>query len=171
MSFDFNIHLPKSLPSGDEVSLSPYEWCKHHFQLVFVKTTKNGSRYRLRCPMCLLPEKPGQSGVGKERAISEMGQIRVQNALEIDRFRDEPEKISVIRWVVRRIRYQEYLLSPEWQEIRSQALEASGGKCERCGANADHVHHKTYENFGNENLHELEALCVPCHHAEHGRVF
>jgi replicative DNA helicase len=61
--------------------------------------------------------------------------------------------------------YQEYLNSPEWQEVRLVALKRSGNKCQICGSkhNLD-VHHNSYANLGNEHKH-LEDLIVLC--AEH----
>lgn len=65
--------------------------------------------------------------------------------------------------------YQEYLNSPEWQEVRLVALKRSGNKCQICGSkhNLD-VHHNSYTNLGNEHKH-LEDLIVLC--AEHHLLY
>jgi 5-methylcytosine-specific restriction endonuclease McrA len=33
-----------------------------------------------------------------------------------------------------------------------------------------HVHHKTYRNFGMEDMDDLEVLCKVCHQNEHRRL-
>jgi len=174
MILDFNESKPRPLPSGAEITLSQYDWCKHHFMLVFKHETANGPRFRLRCPMCTKPEKQGIPGVGIDRAIKNMGRVRVENAIDWDLFKsveDFYNRRQIIRNAVRRIRYHEYLSSEKWLQIREAVISRSNGACERCGSKAEHVHHKTYENLGNEKLQDLEALCLPCHHQEHGRVF
>ena len=64
--------------------------------------------------------------------------------------------------------YEDYLKSPAWREKRKEVLARSGGYCEQCcTAKARHVHHKTYDRLGNEDLDDLEALCIPCHASKH----
>lgn len=49
----------------------------------------------------------------------------------------------------------------------------AGSKCEHCGVTVSrrkgtgHVHHKTYEREGNEDLRDLELLCLQCHNERH----
>jgi hypothetical protein len=59
--------------------------------------------------------------------------------------------------------YVAYLRSPEWATRRAEALARAGGRCERCGAPAREVHHRTYERVGAERPEDLQALCAPCH--------
>lgn len=67
-------------------------------------------------------------------------------------------------------RYDAYMASPEWRERRSKVFERCRGFCEGCGkAQATHVHHLTYEHFGEEFLWELKAVCLGCHERVHGR--
>lgn len=65
----------------------------------------------------------------------------------------------------RRAQYQARLLLPDWrEEIRPAVLRRCGGICQGCGIRkAVHVHHVTYEHFGNEFLFELIGLCEECH--------
>lgn len=46
-------------------------------------------------------------------------------------------------------------------------MARSRGQCERCGGRAEHVHHLTYERLGDEDLCDLQALCIECHRLEH----
>ncbi len=58
--------------------------------------------------------------------------------------------------------------TPEWQYLREAALRRAGQRCEACNSEAElHVHHRTYENIGNENLSDLLVLCASCHTAIH----
>jgi HNH endonuclease len=62
-----------------------------------------------------------------------------------------------------RARYDEYILSPQW-EAKRQKVFLERDRCERCGrANLLEVHHVTYERLGREPDSELEVLCSFCH--------
>ena len=63
-----------------------------------------------------------------------------------------------------------------WQIARTVKIEATQGKCERCGAVGEEVHHKIrlmVENVNDVyislNQDNLELLCRDCHNDEHGR--
>lgn len=65
-------------------------------------------------------------------------------------------------------KYQKYMRSEAWRSKRRQVLNRAKGRCEKCRErNADHVHHITYQQLGNEPLHDLIALCWQCHNDEH----
>lgn len=69
--------------------------------------------------------------------------------------------------------------SKTWQQCRTSYLKSVGGLCERCYQKglfipAKIVHHKTYltpDNINDPdvslNWDNLEAICKPCHEAEH----
>lgn len=60
--------------------------------------------------------------------------------------------------------YQTYLASREWSLLREQVRQRSGNVCEHCfSAPQQAVHHLTYERIGNEDLHDLMAICNACH--------
>ena len=65
--------------------------------------------------------------------------------------------------------YKKYLESTNWKEKRRRVLERDGNLC-ICGERAIHVHHKTYENLGQERLSDLVALCKNCHDGYHGHL-
>jgi len=63
-----------------------------------------------------------------------------------------------------------------WQVAREIKIREANGKCERCGALGEEVHHKirlTVLNVTNPeislNQENLELLCKKCHNAEHKR--
>lgn len=66
--------------------------------------------------------------------------------------------------------------SISWQVAREIKIREANGKCERCGALGEEVHHKirlTVLNVSNPeislNKENLELLCKKCHNAEHKR--
>ena len=67
-----------------------------------------------------------------------------------------------------RERYEAYMRSGHWSRKKRLLMAPRKYTCERCGAKAKDVHHKTYERFGNERYADLEALCRACHNKEHG---
>jgi hypothetical protein len=66
--------------------------------------------------------------------------------------------------------YWNYLLSPQWAERRQAVLDRAGGRCERCGTEAERleVHHLHYRTIFRETPEDLQAVCRPCHAQEHG---
>lgn len=65
----------------------------------------------------------------------------------------------------RKMEYNRYMDSPEWQKKREAVFKAQGKKCRRCGSERGvlHVHHLTYARFGHEDLEDLQVLCEGCH--------
>jgi hypothetical protein len=67
--------------------------------------------------------------------------------------------------------YQKYLKSNKWKAIRKFILEDRNKSCERCNKKPLlkflHVHHKTYVRIFNEQMSDLELLCVDCHRKHH----
>lgn len=67
--------------------------------------------------------------------------------------------------------YWEYLNTPEWQNRRKLKLKDAGYRCQLCNSDGTlDVHHRTYENRGNEPLSDLIVLCRPCHERFHLEV-
>jgi 5-methylcytosine-specific restriction endonuclease McrA len=66
--------------------------------------------------------------------------------------------------------YRKHIASPQWRKgaARLGELEAADSKCRICSAEAApgsplEVHHRTYENLGNESVGDLTTLCRDCH--------
>ncbi len=67
-------------------------------------------------------------------------------------------------------KYNSFLQSPYWKEVRDLVLKRDEYKC-KCGAKTYlQVHHLTYENHLNEknNLQDLITVCRKCHKEIHG---
>lgn len=63
-----------------------------------------------------------------------------------------------------REKYQAYLASREWAELREKIKLRSWGNCEYCGlSHSESVHHITYDRIYNENLEDLLDVCNQCH--------
>ena len=65
--------------------------------------------------------------------------------------------------------YQIYLNSESWKSKRDKLFASVGEICADCGKKKKlQAHHLTYDNFGNEPLSDLLALCKTCHMERHG---
>jgi hypothetical protein len=62
-----------------------------------------------------------------------------------------------------RLRYEKYIVSPEWYVLRDIIMKRDGFVCQICNKPAEEVHHLTYKHLGNEHLFELISLCKKCH--------
>ncbi len=80
----------------------------------------------------------------------------------------------MVRWI-NGINATEYYQSEQWKWIRELTYQMVGFICQRCGSLGRqvggnkilHAHHKTYNNFGSENLEDLECVCSQCHKRIH----
>lgn len=65
--------------------------------------------------------------------------------------------------------YAEYLQSEYWQDLRNQALDRAGYRCQLCNERKGlQVHHRSYERRGLPGeLQDLTVLCGDCHEAVH----
>lgn len=69
--------------------------------------------------------------------------------------------------------YQQYLISPEWEQKRQERLRIDGYRCRGCGRpntaqNPLQCHHINYYRFGEENVYtDLVSLCESCHKGIH----
>jgi len=67
-------------------------------------------------------------------------------------------------------KYQAYLCSPQWGQLRAIVTDRSGGICERCRCNpAAAVHHLTYIRKYAELPEDLLHICQGCHDFTHGK--
>jgi hypothetical protein len=106
------------------------------------------------------PDVEGQPP-GDEEPENDGGYIDALDRWVADRSKEER--------VSRRERYETFLRSRDWQEIRRGAIERSKGVCSQCGASTSlQVHHRTCDRFGGRELsRDLVVLCQPCHAARH----
>jgi 5-methylcytosine-specific restriction endonuclease McrA len=70
---------------------------------------------------------------------------------------------------LRKMRFAEYRVQPEWQVRRVQALTRARYRCQM-GASHEaplDVHHNCYQNYGDERPEDLVVLCRACHQKFH----
>lgn len=70
-----------------------------------------------------------------------------------------------------REKYQQYLLTDHWKQLRSKVIERDGNACCWCKCTAQlQVHHKIYRATPYDTiLEDLETLCEACHAGIHGK--
>lgn len=67
-----------------------------------------------------------------------------------------------------RVRYEDYIKSPEWKQKSDDAKARAGFKCQLCGNRKElTTHHNTYRNLGHEPPEDLIVLCWKCHKTFH----
>jgi hypothetical protein len=69
-------------------------------------------------------------------------------------------------------RYNAYLLSDEWRELRRRVMTRDRFMCRKCEERpAQQVHHLHYERTGHEEESDLISVCLSCHACLHpGRL-
>ena len=67
-------------------------------------------------------------------------------------------------------KYQDYLKTIHWYQLKQRALVRSSYKCEKCQSNIKlQVHHKFYRpDLLDTLIEDLMVLCCVCHKKEHG---
>lgn len=83
---------------------------------------------------------------------------------------DEFQKARILYY--RNMPYSNYLQTDHWQNLRLKMLQLAGYRCQLCntGNTVLHVHHRTYENRGNEDQSDLIVLCANCHGKFHDKL-
>lgn len=112
---------------------------------------RNGDKYdQARCPTC------------------EEIEARKSADRTIHWQREEEKRLAEILRL-RTMPYKEYLQTEHWRNLRGQMLKRAKFHCQLCnrGDISLHVHHRTYERRGNEQLSDLIVLCATCHETFH----
>jgi len=94
--------------------------------------------------------------------------MRVEESRRKEREDKEATRLEVER--LRRLPYRQYLRSDWWMLVKRQKKKRAGFRCEMCSSSKNlEVHHKTYENRGNEHWEDLIVLCLICHERHHSK--
>jgi hypothetical protein len=76
------------------------------------------------------------------------------------------EEISLLK----KLSYKDYLQTEWWKSVRQKALKRSLFRCQLCNNPEKlNVHHRSYENIGNEKDCDLITLCQWCHAKFHDK--
>lgn len=95
--------------------------------------------------------------------------IPSKNTLDI--ITSNVEKTEIEINILKFMMYKDYLQTHHWKETRENALIKSNYKCALCNSIVQlNVHHKTYENRGNEKPEDLIVLCRNCHAKFHDKL-
>ncbi len=107
--------------------------------------------------------------VARIRALGHEPSPALLNALEKnERPAVRPAADRKKRQTSRQRKYNGHLRSTYWLAMRRALFAERGKSCEWCHATAKlHVHHVTYERFGQERPEDLVILCRDCHMRVH----
>lgn len=85
----------------------------------------------------------------------------------------DPDSMKVIQLLkstslgCKKQRYQEYLRTEYWRQLKEKMRELAKGRCEDCGLHENIValqlHHQCYDRIGQEEESDLRLICEECH--------
>lgn len=81
--------------------------------------------------------------------------------------------IKIIKERICKMPYKDFLDTLYWDLVRTLKKEQANYKCELCnGSTKLNVHHKSYDNHGDEyhHLEDLIVLCSDCHAKFHNKL-
>ncbi len=98
-------------------------------------------------------------------ALDELVIVGLMNQVPFGGHRRSKDAPSLIK-SRRDMPYEEFLKTEYWQSVCGIVYARFGGHCATCNSSKMlHVHHRTYENKGDEFNHigDLTLLCATCH--------
>lgn len=112
------------------------------------------------------PDYPGLNKIDFHSTASDKG-MRILAELNLTEQERKAQKQMTLPYA----NYDEYLQHPQYRAVRAQAVERSGGRCERCdGRPMTEVHHLQYPAWGTfDTVDNLLAICHECHCEIHGK--
>jgi len=141
--------------------------CKHQdVRLVFLDKINGTRAYQWQCQACFhLSQWIGKNTIDIAKAVPrveiDFGELQQALRFERESTTDEIKTRNNKEWWDW---YNQYLLTPQWKNIRDRVLRRASFRCEGCGvAPATSVHHLTYKRVGKEMLFDLVAVCQKCH--------
>ncbi len=167
-----------------------FEWCRSCYEFdvkyvsgqccfnpdtVIARKIREDGKYNLRkyCMNCQKFQGPVISSKNKDVSIYPIEEESREDNSEysslFQRLTEAKRRASSKNW---HERYEQYLKSSDWKELRAKVLERDNMQCKSCGCSeATEVHHLTYDgyNAGFTPLWQLESVCRPCHESIHGR--
>ncbi len=157
-----------------------YKVCTHQDKKIPIKVIISDGRTQVRlfCPICCKMD----SKIEKQDHY-DLNKLPTKNMTDYHNYRNrinesEKEEVQELlsklyqgKYDILIDRYQKYLLSNEWRDIRKLALERDRYICQICNKVAEEVHHLTYAHLGHEYLFELVSLCQDCHETQYPSSF
>jgi hypothetical protein len=125
----------------------------------------NGSFFR---SMADLTEDSGISIDSVKRGMIEL--VKGKFIYKTKGYTGKSNEYKILDFKKQWINYKEYLKSEEWKKKSKKALIRANFRCQLCNKKDEiHIHHRTYENLGNEKESDLIALCKGCHKKFHSK--
>lgn len=150
--------------------------CENIFHIGYIEV--NGYRHhRVFCATCReVIAYPSLSVIKAWRDYYEDGVVRESMAIYLAQMTEEmvdltPYEPKFSHKIPRLLleQYTDYIQSQKWQRQRNNRMAIDNNECKLCFSKAKlHVHHITYDNFGNEPMSELITVCKSCHEKIHG---
>jgi ribosomal protein S14 len=154
-----------------------FKECVHEYSIFKVDQGNGSLHIKTKCRLC------GQHKQAHKKVDFDLNKLKLfDNQVETNCYNKRNEIIQKFetrrrsyllarrkatnQWNIQKW-YYGYLESEMWRRKREFILKRSENKCERCGDNAKHVHHKTYDRVGYEQPEDLMAVCLSCHGKEH----
>lgn len=81
----------------------------------------------------------------------------------------EYDKFTLAQFI-KSMDYKEFLQTPYWKAIAERVKYKAKNKCQLCNGTEDlNVHHRSYENHGDElnHMEDLICICQSCHQKHH----
>ncbi len=73
---------------------------------------------------------------------------------------------------LRKVKYNAYIASPEWEIKRQEVFNKKWCSCEKCWSNKSlQIHHWTYTRLYKEKMKDLFVLCSNCHNELHKKYW
>lgn len=155
----------------------PIEMSYNEIESLIYDSVLNGTHldHEYVCDVC---EKKGRGfKIRKKKKLSKIKDILLgfrerdsDPVFEFDDILEVHRLFPEIAFRLRSMKYRDFLRTVYWRYISAHIKEESGKRCSLCGRYGSmNVHHRTYENHGEEALHteDLICLCSKCHKNYH----
>lgn len=168
--YEITYHNVYECPNcGYQKALLIDDCCRDPFKIVIIDRTMKTDRLLYQCKNC-------GGIVNKNKPLSfKIYSDQIRDEINIERFNEWKENHNydylAVKDQILEHNYKlsnfgklnEHYASEEYRTIRKQALIRDNYKCQKCGNEAEEVHHLTYDNFPNEKIEDLQSLCSNCH--------
>lgn len=124
---------------------------------------KNEKEYREECTDRYIKDYLNPSSYWKHN---------VKNWTKIQSLQNAYVDWSEISEYIKEMSYSDFLKTPYWKAISERIRYRAKNKCQMCGSDKNlNVHHRSYENHGDEihHMEDLICICGNCHSKFHNK--
>lgn len=130
--------------------------------------------YAKACPVCGVGYLENSHPILSDECYNCISKDEILLNKALQKVRDNRDRANNVELYIKnqilkdRTLYDLYINSNLWANKRQEALAHYGERCEECGSTYSlQIHHKTYVNFGDEDIDDLSVLCKSCHDLKH----